>query len=172
MARALEEVYKTRIEEHAAELADHFSHSSDPEDLKKAVGYSERAAERATSVFDFGEAVRLLEKALQVQEVLDPEDKIRQCDLLLALGEALIMAGNPRRALDHEFEKAFHLAEETGSKDRAANACVLSMIALFYYGWGPAVGSPEMVKWVERADRYAEPGTAERVMADIGLGIG
>jgi predicted ATPase len=30
VARALEEVYKARLEEHAAELAEHFSHSSDP----------------------------------------------------------------------------------------------------------------------------------------------
>jgi serine/threonine protein kinase/tetratricopeptide (TPR) repeat protein len=171
VARALEEVYKNRLEEHAAELAEHFSYSSDIEDLKKAVGYSEMAAQRATSVFDFGEAVRLLEKALQVQEVLDPEDKTRHCDLLLALGEALIMAGNPRRAFDHELEKAFQLAEETGSKPLTAKACVLSMTAMRFYYWGRASFSPEMVKWVERADRYAEPGTAERVKADINLGI-
>ncbi len=170
VARALEEVYKNRLAEHAAELAEHFSYSSDSEDLKKAISYSEMAAERATSVFDYGEAVRLLEKALQVQEVLDPEDKIRMCDLLLSLGDTLTMAGNPRRALDHEFEKAFHLAEDAGSRHRAAKAAVLSMTALRFYGWGFAESSPEMVKWVERADRYAKPGSAERVKADIGLG--
>lgn len=44
VARALEELYKGRLEEHAAELAEHFSHSSDPADLAKAVSYGEMAA--------------------------------------------------------------------------------------------------------------------------------
>ena len=44
VARALEEVYKTRLEEHAAELAEHFSYSSDSADLTKAVSYGEMAA--------------------------------------------------------------------------------------------------------------------------------
>jgi len=170
-ARALEKLHASRLAEHSAELAEHFSHSSDPEDLAKAVRYGELAAERASSVFDFGEAVRLLDKAVQVQEILDSEDKIRLCDLLLTLGDTLIMAGNPRRALDHEFEGAFQLAESANNNRRAARACGLAMIALEFYGWGPALGSPEMVKWVERADHYAEPGTPERVKADIGLGI-
>ena len=57
VARALEEVYKNRLEEHAAELAEHFSHSSDSADLKKAVSYGEMAAKR-TIVYAYGEAVR------------------------------------------------------------------------------------------------------------------
>ena len=47
VARALEEVYKNRLEEHAAELAEHFSYSSDSADLTKAVSYGEMAAKRA-----------------------------------------------------------------------------------------------------------------------------
>ena len=45
VARALEEVYKNRLEEHAAELAEHFSYSSDSADLTKAVSYGEMAAQ-------------------------------------------------------------------------------------------------------------------------------
>ena len=33
VGQALEEVYEKRLEEHAAELAEHFSYSSDPTDL-------------------------------------------------------------------------------------------------------------------------------------------
>jgi len=43
--------------------------------------------------------VQLLEQALKVQEVLDPEDKEKRCDLLLALSAALIYANEPQRAL-------------------------------------------------------------------------
>ena len=57
VARALEAQYASRLEEHAAELAEHFSHSTDPADLAKAVHYSELAAERAMGVDAHGEAV-------------------------------------------------------------------------------------------------------------------
>jgi hypothetical protein len=88
VARSLETLYTKSLEGHAAELAEHFSHSTDPADLKKAVEYGEMAAKKAIDVYAYGEAVRLLEQALKVQEVLDPEDKAKRCDLLLALGPA------------------------------------------------------------------------------------
>jgi len=75
VGRALEDVYARRREDHAAELAEHFAQSTEHDDLVKALEYSEMAAERASSVYAYGEAVRLLEQALKVQEVLDPEDK-------------------------------------------------------------------------------------------------
>jgi hypothetical protein len=86
VARALESVYGRRLEEHAAELAEHYAYSSDPADLAKAVEYGELAAQRAMSVYAYGEAERHLEHALKVQEVLDPDDKGKRCDLLSALG--------------------------------------------------------------------------------------
>ena len=62
VARVLEERYGSRREEHAAELADHFANSTDHADLAKAIDYGELAAKRAMSVFDYGEAARLLER--------------------------------------------------------------------------------------------------------------
>ncbi|UCD08025.1 MAG: protein kinase, partial [Dehalococcoidales bacterium] len=100
VAKALEEVYVNRLQEHAAELAEHFSYSTEVDDLAKAVSYGEMAAKRATDVYEFGEAVRLLQQALKVQEVLDPEDKGKRCDLLIKTGRALISAGRPRQAVD------------------------------------------------------------------------
>ena len=38
----LEERYEERLEDHAAELAQHFAHSSDPADLARAVAYGEK----------------------------------------------------------------------------------------------------------------------------------
>src|SRR5262249_14514108 len=68
VARALETQYGARKEEHAAELAEHFAHSTDSADLAAAVHYCELAAKRALSVYAYPEAVRLLEQALEVQE--------------------------------------------------------------------------------------------------------
>jgi len=170
VARSLETLYTKRPEEHASELAEHFSHSTDPADLKKAVEYGEMAAERATNVYAYGEAVRLLEQSLKVQEVLDTEDKARRCDLLLALGDALGLAGEIRRVIDTEAPQAFSLAEAITDNKRAARACLMAMRGISTFG-ATMMTSPLTAEWAARAVRYAEPDTVERVWADGTLGI-
>jgi eukaryotic-like serine/threonine-protein kinase len=169
VARALEEIYASRLEEHAVELAEHFSHSSDSADLKKAVSYGEMAAKRAMDVYAYGEAVRLFDQALKVQEILDPEDKVKRCDLLLDLCDALQAALDVRRIYE-EAPAAFALAESLGDGSRAARACVSAIHAMicekpFQYG-------PEFAEWAGRLDRYARPDVSERAYADMSLGIG
>jgi tetratricopeptide (TPR) repeat protein len=168
VARSLETLYAKRLEEHATELAEHFSHSTDPADLKKAVEYSEMAAKRATDVYAYGEAVRLLVQALEVQEVLDFEDKAKRCDLLLALGDSLLLAGEPQSVIDIESPQALSLAEAIADNTRASRACLLAMKGLVIYGT-TTMASPEAAQWAERADRYAEPETVERAWADTML---
>ncbi|HLF09172.1 MAG TPA: protein kinase [Dehalococcoidia bacterium] len=169
IARALEAEYGARREDHAAELAEHFANSTDKADLTKAVQYGEKASQRAMSVFDYGEAVRLLERALAVQEVLDPDDNAKRCDLLLALGEALMPAGEPQRVCEELAEEAFSLAETLGDQRRASRACQVALDGIQRYGasimWGAAVRR----RWVERAGRNAAPGTADRVRADVAM---
>ncbi len=170
VAKALEELHADRLKEHAAELAEHFSHSTDPTDLSKAVSYGEMAAQRAVAVYAYGEAVRLLEQALSVQEVMDPEDKARRCDLLLALGDALVLAGESLRVVDIEAPEALSLAEAMDDNRRSSRACLLALKGLIFYGMS-AWASPEAAHWVGRADRYAAPDTVERVWADVLLGV-
>jgi tetratricopeptide (TPR) repeat protein len=169
VARSLETLYAKRLKEHATELAEHFSHSTDLADLKKAVEYGEMAAKRATDVYAYGEAVRLLEQALKVQEVLDPEAKAKRCDLLLALGDALVLAGEHQRVVDMEAPQALALAEAIADNTRASRACLLAMRGLQVYGPVLMV-SPEAAQWAAQADRYAEPDTIERAWADFMLG--
>ena len=96
VAKALEQHYEGRLEEHAAELAEHFSHSSTEEDLRKAVEYGELAAARAASVNAYGEAVRYLDQALEVQEVLDPKDGEARLELLTQLAHRLAIRRRTR----------------------------------------------------------------------------
>jgi len=170
VARSLETLYAKRLEGHATELAEHFSHSTDPADLTKAVEYGEMAAKRATDVYAYGEAVRLLEQALKVQEVLDPDDKAKRCDLLLALGDALMLAGEHQRVVNTEAPQALSLAEAIADNTRASRACVLAMGGLGVYGT-TLLTSPEAAQWAAQADRYAEPETVERAWADVMLGF-
>ena len=170
VARSLETLYAKRLEGHATELAEHFSHSTDPADLKKAVEYGEMAAKRATDVYAYGEAVRLLAQALEVQEVLDFEDKAKRCDLLLALGDALLLAGGHRHVIDTEAPQALSLAEAIADNIRASQACMLAMNGLVVYGTN-LMTSREAAQWAARADRYAEPETVGRAWADAMLGF-
>ena len=170
VARSLEGLHTRHLEEHAAELAEHFSHSTDPADLKKAVEYGELAAKKAADVYAYGEAVRLLEQALKIQEILDPEDKARRCDLLLALADALLPAGESRRVIDTEAPQAFSLAEAMADNKRASQACLTAMRGISTFG-STMMTSPLGAQWAARADRYAMPDTIERVWADGILGM-
>jgi len=167
VGRALEEAYARRLDDHAPELAEHFSHSSDPADLAKAVHYGELGARKAMAVFAHGEAVRLLERALEVQEVLDPDDRSRRCDLLLDLAESLGPAGEPRRVFEEVAEQAFTLAGGAGDQERAARACRLAIEAYLRFGSGTIARAPSFRQWVARLDAVAIAGTAARPLADI-----
>ena len=171
VGRALEEVHSARLEEHAAELTDHFAQSTEREDLEKALSYDEMAAERAMSVYAYGEAVRLLKQALQVQEVLDPDDKAKQCDLLLALGEALMPAGDSLSVYEDVLPDAFGLAESLNDSERASRVCQLAVEAAQRSSRGELAQEAEFLTWAERADRFAVPGTRHRALADLAMSM-
>ena len=169
VGRAIEAVHAGRLEERATELAEHFSNSSDADDLPKSLRYAEVAARRATAVYAHAEAARLLDQALQVHEVLDPGDRGKRCDLLLALGEALLPAGEPRRAFETVAPEALALGEALGDGERASMACQMALTGMMRYGSGTMLATPEYRQWAQRADGYAAPGTRERVHADRAL---
>ncbi|MGA2110259.1 MAG: hypothetical protein ABSH25_21740, partial [Syntrophorhabdales bacterium] len=170
IGKAIEELYSDRLEEFYEMLAYHYSKS---DDLAKGIGYGEKAAARASSVYAYAEAARLLEQALEVQKVLDPDDKGKKCDLLLDLADALRLANHAQRARDVELVEAYSLAESMGDRARASRACILATRCLWFSGnFDPASWvSPQAVLWAERADRYAAEGTIERVWADHAMGI-
>ncbi|UCB42982.1 MAG: AAA family ATPase [Dehalococcoidales bacterium] len=169
IAQALDEVYVGHPEEYAAELAEHLSYSSDPVDLARAIRYGEIAAQQAIDIYAYWEAIRLLEQALKVQKTIAPDDKAKRCDLLLALGDARDYAGEYRHVLDEEAPQALLLAEAVGDHQRAVRVGRLAMTSLTHYGAGPAAQTPEGIRWTDIVDRYAAPGTIERVWADIYL---
>ena len=169
VGRAIEQVPGVRLEEHAGQLAEHFANSADPEDLTKALGYAEMAAKGATAVYAYAEAARLTEQAIQVHEVLEPEDQAKRCDLLLELGDALMPAGEPRRAFEEIAPQVLALAEAFDDRVRASAACQLALTGMMRYGSGTMLGTPDYRQWAERADTYASPGTTERVHADYAM---
>jgi DNA-binding CsgD family transcriptional regulator len=169
IGRVLEQLYERRLNEHASELAEHYAFSSDTADLTKAVFYGEVAAQRAVGLFAYSEAGRVLERALQVQDVLDPDDVPKRCDLLLALGEALVPAGDTERAMRYTATEALALAEQLEDRRRAFRACRIAVESLDAQGASTYVHQPEYLEWAERSDRYADPESIERVHANLTL---
>jgi hypothetical protein len=165
VARALEQEYASRPAEHAAELAEHFAQSTDAADLAKAVGYAKLAAERALLVNAYGEAARLLEQALQAQEVRDPDDAATRCDLLLALSDALGPAGEPLRAAEEVAPEAVALADGLQDRARAFRACRGALAAYRRYGGTSVLSRPAYQHWAETIGQYAARGTAEEAQA-------
>jgi DNA-binding CsgD family transcriptional regulator len=169
VASALEAIYSRRLDEHADELADHFSFYSDSLNLAKAVQYGEVAARLATEVFAYGEAARQLDRALVVQDLVDPDDRAKRCDLLLSLGQALFLAGEHERVITRVAPDAFGLAQGIGDRSRAFHASRLALDSLFARGAARMSSQPEYLIWAERATRYAAPASVERCHADLAL---
>jgi DNA-binding CsgD family transcriptional regulator len=169
VARTLEEVYIRRLDEHADELAEHFSFYSDTLNLAKAVQYGEVAARHATEAFAYGEAARQLDRALVVLDLVDPDDQVRHCDLLLMLAEALFPAGETERVIARVAPDAFAFAEGLGDRGRAFRACRLALDCLYTRDGSRHAEQPEYRAWAERAIQYAAPDTIERSHADVAL---
>ena len=171
VARAVEDIHRQRLDEHAAELAEHYAFSSDTLDLAKAVHYGEVAARRAADVFAYGEAARHLESALVVQEVADPADNAKRCDLLLALGESLWPAGETTRVVTRMAPDALALAKSLDDQARASRACQLALDAFVLQGANVIGAVPEFISWAEQARAYAAAESVERVKADVALSL-
>jgi tetratricopeptide (TPR) repeat protein len=119
------------------------------------------------SVYAYGEAARLLEQAASVQEVLDPRDSGRLCDLLLALSEALLAADEPERVVEDVAERAYTLATAASDEERAGTACQQAIDGLFTGGNQVAIGGPRGQEWAGRAESLAREGTMLRAWVDV-----
>jgi DNA-binding CsgD family transcriptional regulator/tetratricopeptide (TPR) repeat protein len=171
VARTLEDVHRARLEEHAAELAEHYAFSSDTGDLTRAIHYGEVASRRATDVFAYGDAASQLERALVVLDLADPNDDLRRCDLLLALAAVLWPAGGTARVIAQVAPEALALAERRGDRGRAFRACRGALDCLDAHGASAVVFQTEYLRWAELAHGYADVDSRDRLYADLALAL-
>ncbi len=123
IAAVLERFYTDDISPHAAELAYHYLeaiHECGPE---PGVRYSVEAGEWASERLAYEDAARHFGRALSVLEESGPGNLERRCELLLALGEAEMHAGERDRG-----KRALHAAAFYAK--RAGNAALLAQAAL------------------------------------------
>ncbi|MGE0683635.1 MAG: AAA family ATPase [Candidatus Binatia bacterium] len=109
IGEALEMITGDYVTPHLSELAHHFFQAAQSgRDVDKAIAYATRAAERATTMLAYEEALAHYERALQVLWGKESDEELR-CDLLLALGKAQERAGD-LAAAQQQFQQAAELA--------------------------------------------------------------
>jgi predicted ATPase/DNA-binding SARP family transcriptional activator len=158
--RRVGEALEASGERSLSALALHFTRAASLEDAEKAVSYAIQAAEEATHVLAHEEAVEHYARALEVLTRFEPVDTPRRLELLLALGETCVRAGERRRARDI-FLYAGRLAEELGDTPGLVRAVVG---ASRRYIQQPGVVDGELIALQEQAlERTAGERNLERV---------
>jgi len=118
---ALERVYRGAIDAHLPELAHHFLSAAPRGDLRKAVDYAQRAAERALDNLAYEQAAELFSHALETLTLLEA-DVPRRAALLLGLGSAQLRAGSA--AARATFDAGIAAARSIDAHDTFAQAAL------------------------------------------------
>ena len=139
---ALEALYGDEPGPHLAELAHHSVASGN---LDKGLRYAWRAGDRALALLAYEEAARLYSVALETLELVHPPDEQARCELLLAVGESRVCAGE-FAAAKTAFLDAAAVARRLGQPRDLARA------AAGYGGrfmWARAAGDDKLVPLLE-----------------------
>ncbi len=124
VGEALEALYGHDPEpEHLAELAHHFLRAAPGGDIDKAINYATRAAEHAANQMAHEEAARLYRMALEALDLKDRPDELSRCDLLLALCDAQLRAGQSTE-VRATAQQAAGIARNLGAAERLAHAAI------------------------------------------------
>jgi DNA-binding CsgD family transcriptional regulator len=114
----LEELYASDIENHAAELAYHFSEAGTTDDLAKSVEYFTAAGDRAMAIYAHKESAAHYGRALTEKET-QPMD-LEAASILSGLSRSLFLAGDGAEALVY-LTRAFDYFETEGETARAVD---------------------------------------------------
>jgi DNA-binding NarL/FixJ family response regulator len=123
VGEALEALYVADPGPHLAELAHHFVAAAPggQEMAARAVRVATAAGRRALEVLAWEEAADLFERALAALELAERPDPQQRCQLLLALGEARMAAGDVAAARV-AYQQAGELAIRIGAAELLARA--------------------------------------------------
>jgi class 3 adenylate cyclase len=121
-AAAIERAFAVRLDEYAADLARHYSiaAAATPALAQPAMQYSIAAAQQARAQYAFEDAISHYENALAFLPDTAPHPE--RCDILLALGEAQMRAGD--RGARETLLAAADLADRAGDTERLTRAAL------------------------------------------------
>jgi tetratricopeptide (TPR) repeat protein len=166
VAQALEELHERDLDAVLAPLAYHWFESASAGDVNRAVDYCRRAGDLALGQLAYEEAAGHYERALQALDLADVDDPRTRGDLLAALGDAQLRAGNPADSRA-SYRAALELARALDDADRFAVA------ALGVAGpWEVGVSDHDVVVMLDEASRrFGDRETADhaRVLTRIAI---
>jgi tetratricopeptide (TPR) repeat protein len=129
VAEAIEAVHAGRLDDHLPALAHHWARASiGGAERDRAIGYANRAGDRALAQLAHDEAAGYYRQALELMAD-GPVDQSRRLELLIALGKAQRSAGNPSHR-DILLE-AGRLARQLGDFEHCALAALVNQRGLF-----------------------------------------
>ncbi len=151
VAQALEAMYGARSDDHAAELASHYSQAEAVTGPGPVVRYSLAAGEKALAAYAFEDGVAHFERALEAQKQAGgPEDEVT-ARLLDGLGRCSAHKGRLPAALESLWQ-AFDLYVKQGNVRAALG------VGRFPY---PFPLSTRYLELLERALKFAAPGSLD-----------
>jgi class 3 adenylate cyclase/tetratricopeptide (TPR) repeat protein len=124
VARAIELVHGSRLDDHLPALAHHYGRASSAAETERAVYYAARAGERALAQLAHDEAASYFRQALHLLTTEGPEDEGQRGELLILLGEAQRRAGDPGHR--ETLLEAARLAMEGGDADALTRAALVN----------------------------------------------
>ncbi|MGH7319993.1 MAG: ATP-binding protein, partial [Candidatus Rokuibacteriota bacterium] len=148
-----------------AEIAAHLAAAAPAGDPAKAVAYSFDAGRRAMSLLAWEEAATQFGRALRILDVAPVAGRATsRCDLLLALGEARVWAGETDSARE-SFVAAAELARTAGNATRLARAAL--GLGTASPVWGVDSVLTELLQTAIEAVGDREPGLAAQLLARL-----
>jgi DNA-binding CsgD family transcriptional regulator len=121
VGEALEAVHGADPGPHLAELAHHFVAAAPGGEVARAVRVATLAGRHALDLLAWEEAAGLFERGLAALELAERPDQLERCELLLAVGEAKLAAGDVPGARA-AYQQAGELARRVGSPEALARA--------------------------------------------------
>lgn len=160
-ARVLEATHARYLSPYVPMLASHYRLAGPAADPEKATDYAVRAAEAARSVLAFDEAATRYQDAIDLLEnerPLDVEEQTRYCRLLLSLGDAQALMGDPVAARE-TYARAAEVARRESSAEHLA--CAALGFAGRLWGFMAPPGSADLLeealaRFGDNYDNYEE----------------
>jgi DNA-binding winged helix-turn-helix (wHTH) protein/tetratricopeptide (TPR) repeat protein len=148
IGEALEAHLGADLEPHLSRLAHHFCAGATSGGVERALDYARRAGERAARLLASDEAAAHYARALEMHALLAVGDERLRCELLLALGEAQVGAGEPQAGRE-TLRRAAAVARRLSSAEHLARAALAMGGPPFSLEVG--VEDPELLELLEEA---------------------